>query len=152
MSSDYENETQQTFDLTVIVADRAGLTDKTQVRITVLDVNDNLPMIINLPSPAEFNISDNVPAGELTYNVILKLPFFTSFPIFILPYSLSSLCTPFHPLYSLSSFFSPFHPWLLPLILPYSSSHLTPFIPPSFLLHSCLISFFHSLSLSLISF
>jgi hypothetical protein len=60
---DYENDTQKTFDLTVMVADRLGLTDKTQVRITVLDVNDNTPTIINLPSPAEFNISDNVPAG-----------------------------------------------------------------------------------------
>ena len=64
---DYENDTQKTFDLTVMVTDGLGLTDKTQVRITVLDVNDNNPMIINLPSPREFNISDNVPAGTLLY-------------------------------------------------------------------------------------
>ena len=68
---DYENDTQKTFDLTVMVADRAGLTDTSQVRITVLDANDNIPQIINLPSPAEFNISDNVPAGWSDYNLVL---------------------------------------------------------------------------------
>lgn len=67
MALDYENDTQKTFDLTVKVTDSAGLMDTTQVRITVTDENDNLPLIINLPSPAEFNISDNVPAGEFKY-------------------------------------------------------------------------------------
>ena len=60
---DYENDTQKTFDLTVNVEDSAGLMDTTQVRITVIDENDNSPEIINLPSPAEFNISDNIDAG-----------------------------------------------------------------------------------------
>ena len=66
MSLDFENDTQKTFDLTVEVTDTAGLADSTQVRITVVDENDNSPKIINLPtSPAaEFNISDNVPAGR----------------------------------------------------------------------------------------
>jgi hypothetical protein len=68
---DYENDTQKTFDLTVMVADRAGLTDTSQVRITVLDANDNIPQIINLPSPAEFNISDNVHAGWSNFNLVL---------------------------------------------------------------------------------
>ena len=66
MKLDFENDTQKTFDLTVEVTDTAGLTDSTQVRITVVDENDNSPEIINLlTSPAaEFNISDNVPAGR----------------------------------------------------------------------------------------
>ncbi|XP_028399940.1 protocadherin Fat 4-like isoform X2 [Dendronephthya gigantea] len=64
---DYENDTQKTFDLTVMVEDKGGLKDTTQVRITVLDVNDNPPKIINLPAPAELNISDNLPQGTLLY-------------------------------------------------------------------------------------
>ena len=60
---DYENDTQKTFDLTVTAADRDGLKDTTQVRVTILDVNDNAPTIVNIPSPAEVNISDQVPAG-----------------------------------------------------------------------------------------
>ena len=86
---DYENDTQKTFDLTVMVTDGLGLTDKTQVRITVLDANDNDPMIINLPSPREFNISDNVPAGLLN-SILPNLSFFLSFSVTIVhPCSLS---------------------------------------------------------------
>ena len=67
---DFENDTQKTFDLTVEVVGTAGLSDTTQVRITVLDINDNYPKLINLPSPPELNISNNIPAGSLKCSLI----------------------------------------------------------------------------------
>lgn len=73
MALDYENDTQKIFDLTVMAADKVGLQDTTQVRISVVDVNDNSPKIVNIPSPAELNISDQVPAGMFPYYHSLTL-------------------------------------------------------------------------------
>lgn len=78
MKLDYENRTQRTFDLTVMARDRLGLTDTTQVRITVVDVNDNPPAIINLPEPAVFNISGSTREGKRCYM------FGISFVVFLL--------------------------------------------------------------------